>query len=327
MVWEQYGEMEQSVAESGQQVLAGNSVTPAVADYTAVLQTQLARHYPDWEVTDLTVAGQGVTFLAFQAETRPFGLVALRVPWQRIIVSENDGTLESRRLLQQDADLTTHLQQHALPVPAVHWLHLGTDGYDFMAAAFMPNDSSLPDQRTFGRLVRQIHQLPIPAVPLVGMGGFPCYQLIAQRISERMAGLTRQTGLEIPLPAAGTMMAALAPRAEQRALLHMDARPANLFTQQGQILAIADWENALIGDPALELARIAEYGFLDDLFIAGYGADLLAALPPAIATIYRLDTAVMLANVFVQEAPDPTAAQTMIARTRALVAQLRDLLA
>lgn len=304
---------------------AGGAST--IAARMTALQAQLTQHYPDWGVTELSIAGQGVTFLAFRAVTQPFGMVALRVPWQQIISSENDGQLESRRLLQQDASLTTHLQQHRVPVPAVHWLHLGTDGYDFMAAAFMSNDGSAPDQGEFGRLMQQIHHLPVPAIPLVGMGTLPWYQLIPQRIQQRLVGLMRQTGLTIPLPATVAMAAALAQRADQQALLHMDARPANLFTQQGRILAIADWENALIGDPALELARIAEYGFLDAAFSAGYGADLLAALPPVISTIYRLDTAVMLANVFVQEAPDPIAAQTLIARTQVLVAQLHDLLA
>ncbi len=39
-------------------------------------------------------------------------------------------------------------------------------------------------------------------------------------------------------------------------------------------------------------------------------------------TIYRLDTVVMLAIVFLDEAPDPEAAEAMIARARALAAEL-----
>ena len=91
---------------------------------------------------------------------------------------------------------------------------------------------------------------------------------------------------------------------------------------EGKIVAIADWGNALFGDPALELARIAESGFLSEQFIAGYGEDLLGTIAPQIATIYRLDTVVMLAIVFIDEAPDPYAARTMIARAWALAAEL-----
>jgi hypothetical protein len=102
----------------------------------------------------------------------------------------------------------------------------------------------------------------------------------------------------------------------------MDARAANLFTRRGAIVAIVDWGNALVGDPALELARIAESDLLDADFLAGYGSDPLGALPPAIGCLYRLDTVVMLALVFLTEAPDPAAAQAMLARVRTLLAAL-----
>ena len=103
----------------------------------------------------------------------------------------------------------------------------------------------------------------------------------------------------------------------------MDARPANLFTWQGAIVAIVDWGNALVGDPALEVARIAESGHLSDDFLAGYGGDPLGALPPAIQSLYRLDTVVMLALVFLAEAPDPAMARAMLARSRTLLAALQ----
>jgi hypothetical protein len=41
-----------------------------------------------------------------------------------------------------------------------------------------------------------------------------------------------------------------------------------------------------------------------------------------VETLYRLDTAVMLANVFLGEAPDPAAARVMVARSRELAARL-----
>jgi hypothetical protein len=171
--------------------------------------------------------------------------------------------------------------------------------------------------------MRAIHVGPPPDLPLVEQAGLPCHERIAARLVQRAAAFARLTGEALPLPPAGALAEVLACRAAYRSLLHLDARPANLFTRSGAITAIIDWGNALVGDPALELARIAEYGHLDEGFLAGYGDDYaLGDLPPAVETLYRLDTAVMLANVFTGEAPDPEAARGMVARARTLAARL-----
>jgi aminoglycoside phosphotransferase (APT) family kinase protein len=107
----------------------------------------------------------------------------------------------------------------------------------------------------------------------------------------------------------------------------MDMRPANVLTRDGHIVAVIDWSNALIGDPALELARIAEYGYLDAEFYAGYGmTDGFAHVPRSVELLYRLDTAVMLAVVFLSESPDPQCAQSQGQRVIKLSAQLSALL-
>lgn len=292
------------------------------APYLAELHEQLTRHYPAWGVGGLTVAGAGLNFLVCRAETAPFGPVALRVPWVRTLVNDTDGTLDARRLLEQEAVLTAHVGRHGVAVPAIYALHLGADGYDFLASEFMVGDASAPDSGAFGRLMRAIHTLPVPELALIEAGAAPFHERIAHRLTERAVAFARLTGAALPLPPREAVADTLAPRAAQRAILHMDARPANLFTRRGEIIAIADWGNALFGDPALELARIAESGHLSDGFIAGYGEDLLGTIAPVIATIYRLDTAVMLALVFIAEAPDPEAARAMIARARALAAEL-----
>lgn len=288
----------------------------------AELATQLARHYPAWEAREITVAGAGFNFLVCRAETVPFGTVALRVPWVRTLVNYTDGTLEVRHLLQQEADVSRHLGAHGLATPTIHALHLGDDGYDFLASEFVANDGSLPDQRAFGRFVRTLHAIEPPELTLIEGGDLPFHRQIASRLSERAAAFAHLTGAALPLPTEGEIAEIFAPRGAHRAVLHMDARPANLFTRDGVIVAIADWGNALVGDPALELARVAENGFLDAAFLEGYGDDPLGALPAPIATLYRLDTVVMLSLVFITEAPDPLVAQQMIARSRALAATL-----
>jgi aminoglycoside phosphotransferase (APT) family kinase protein len=292
------------------------------APYLAELQRQLTEQYPAWGVNALTVAGTGLNFLVCRAETVPFGPVALRVPWVRTLVNDTDGTLDARRLLEQEAALSTHVGRYGIAVPAIYALHLGADGYDFLASEFMVDDACVPDPLAFGQLMRAIHTVPVPELALIEGGTGPFHERIAARLVERAAAFARLTGAALPLPSREALAALLAPRAAQRAILHMDARPANLFTRQGEIVAIADWGNALFGDPALELARIAESGFLSEQFIAGYGEDLLGTIAPTIATIYRLDTVMMLAIVFIDEAPDPEAARAMIARARRLAAEL-----
>lgn len=298
-------------------------LTTDAATLLGQLRTQLARHYPDWRATDLTVAGAGLTFLVCRAETVPFGTVAVRMPWTRQIDNDNDGQLDARDLLVQEARVTEHIRAHGVAAPAIHALHLDDVGPDFLVSGFVVQDGSPPDARAFGRLMRAIHACPVPDLPLVEQAGLVLHERIAERLGQRAAAFARLTGEVLPLPAVGTLAELLACRAAQRSLLHMDARPANLFTRQGEIVAIVDWGNAMVGDPALELARIAEVGHLDEGFLAGYGDDhRLAHLPPAVETLYRLDTTVMLANVFLAEAPDPEAARVMITRSRALAARL-----
>ena len=53
----------------------------------------------------------------------------------------------------------------------------------------------------------------------------------------------------------------------------MDFRPANILARDGEIVGVIDWGNALVGDPALEVARVAKYGLWDDDFATGYGPD------------------------------------------------------
>ena len=297
---------------------------PAPEPYLAALRDVLARRYPTWGVIELHVAGAGLHFLVCRAETTRYGTLALRTPWVATLVNDTDGVLDARRLLHQEAALADYVRARGIPAPTTHALHLDDEGIDFLASDFAIGDGSPPDPRAFGALLRAVHALPPPNFPLIEGGDTPPHERIATRLSERAAALARLTGEAFPLPDRDALAQLLAPRAAVRATLHMDARPANLFTRRGAIVAIVDWGNALVGDPALELARIAESGHLDDPFLAGYGDDPLGALPPAIAALYRLDTAVMLALVFLAEAPDPTAARAMLARARALLALLRE---
>jgi aminoglycoside phosphotransferase (APT) family kinase protein len=123
----------------------------------------------------------------------------------------------------------------------------------------------------------------------------------------------RLAGVRLALPEPDVLQALLERQTAASCVLHMDMRPANLLTWRSEIKAVVDWTNALTGDPALELARIAEYGHLTDEFRAGYGA--AAAVPKPVELLYRLDTAVMLAVVFLSEAPNAELGARQVART------------
>jgi hypothetical protein len=277
-----------------------------------------------WQAAGLREAGAGVTFLVCRAETAPFGTVAIRVPWTGHHVSDNDAGIASRQLLWQEAGVAAHVGAHGIAAPKVHALHRGDDGFDFMVSEFMVADGSPPDARAFGRLMRAVHTCPPPTVPLVEQTDQPFDRTIAARIARRGAVFARLTGLALALPSRAAMATLLEPGSARRSLLHMDARPENLFTREGRIIAIADWANALIGDPALELARMEEWGHPGGEFLAGYGeARPFGALPPAAECLYRPDAVLVLAIVFLSVAPDAERARPLVARAVAVAAQLR----
>ena len=302
----------------------GGAVTACTALPLEELRRQLATCYPQWQVAGLRVAGAGLSFLVCRAETAPFGVVAIRVPRVRHFVSDNDDGIPARQLLEQESGVVAHIGAYGIAVPQVHALHLGDDGFDFMVSAFIENDGSRPDEHEFGHLMRAIHACPPPTVPLAEQTDRPFNETIAARIARRAATFARLTGRPLGLPGVAEMAALLAVGNTRRSLLHMDARPENLFTRAGRIVAIADWANALIGDPALELARMAEWGHLGDDFLAGYGEPRpFAALSAPAELHYRLDAVLVLAIVFLSEAPDPVLAAPLVERAVELAARLR----
>jgi hypothetical protein len=112
---------------------------------------------------------------------------------------------------------------------------------------------------------------------------------------------------------------------------HLDVRAPNLRCSGGTVRAMLDWSNALIGDPALELGRLAEYallpdnGFCYEAILAGYQAPVAA--DSAAFWIYRLDAAVMLALLFSSELPGTGLGPGAVGRLREVHQQLTEKLA
>jgi aminoglycoside phosphotransferase (APT) family kinase protein len=229
----------------------------------------------------------------------------------------NDPPQDSRDLLELEAALARHARAHRLPAPRVHDLVRHDDG-DLLISEYIESDGSEVDAAELGGLVRRLHGAPLPACAsaLPHAAG-----ILIERIARRARAVERLTGLALDLPPPERLAGALPPDGEV-SLLHMDVRPDNLLTRGGAVAALVDWANALIGPPLLELARIAEYGALDDRFASGYRLEASATTGPAWA-LYRLDTAVMLAVVFLAEAPDPVRAADQLRRIRDLAGELR----
>jgi aminoglycoside phosphotransferase (APT) family kinase protein len=109
--------------------------------------------------------------------------------------------------------------------------------------------------------------------------------------------------------------------------VHLDVRASNIRCAGGEVRGLLDWSNALTGDPAMELGRLAEYALLLESGI-DYGAVLDGYREPvpvnsAAFWIYRLDAAVMLALLFSSEAPNAQLGPPAVDRLREVHQRLR----
>lgn len=285
------------------------------------LEQEIQRYYPDWCLQELQVVGEGLEALVCRAETASFGKVAIQVPWNRFEANENDTFVDYRALLQQEAVLARHLQPLGLPVPTIYALHVEGET-DFLVSSYIENDGSPVPGRQLGEVLARIHKSPVPMIDPCGQGA-PLPAILAERIGRRLRVVEQYTGLRLTLPDGWAKQ--LEWQGARQSILHMDFRPANLLSNEGRLRAVVDWSNLLIGDPTLELARIAEYGHLDQAFLEGYGMpDPFGDLPSGLGDLYRLDTAVMLAVVFLSDAPNPRSARTQIERVQALCTSFRN---
>lgn len=297
------------------------------------LSSILRDRYGHLGITGLREIGHGLDARVYRASSASLGDVAIRVPHSRYLNSGNETQLDTRRQLRQDFELSGHLRAHGLPVPAVFVLHRSDDteadkaGPDFTIGEYVPSDGgALPDE-AFGRLIRAIHTVPAPPAGLVCMESCDdADQVLAQRIGERFAKLAAVTALDVSLPPVAALLAADRDPAAGRRLLHMDLRPENVLVRSGRPVALLDWSNALVGDPALDLARAAEYGVLTPAVLAAYGDPGGFTMSPSAPrqVVYRLDTAVMLSHVFLDGAPDPLKARHYTERVRSLCRLLGD---
>ncbi|PEV96965.1 aminoglycoside phosphotransferase [Bacillus cereus] len=263
------------------------------------LATILSQDYKELAVQDLKVIGTGVQNIVFRGDSEK-GALAFRVPWEREVENINEDLFNSRISLQKETALSKFCYSKGIPVPKIHGLHLSAE-LDFLISDYVSTDHMPISACKIGKLISELHSIPIDGLQYEQNIREPISKYIAERIVKRIEGFNAITNCGVKLPETKTIEHILSTADHAKSLLHMDLRPANLIGYNGGVKAIVDWDNALIGHPLLELMRIAETNEVNwEEFKEGYKNDsIFNASPHMVSLFYRLDTAVMLANLFI----------------------------
>ncbi|KAM3458052.1 hypothetical protein MY3296_000702 [Beauveria thailandica] len=272
-------------------------------------------------LSNLETLAQGLEFNVYKATSLTHSSVVLRVPKFKVFQNANDSNIDARALVRQEAAILALLRSAPVPVPRCHGIY-EVNGYPAMVCEFMAADSATTatataddDDAALGRVAALIHATPIPAdwaVELVAMEGFSRTQLPAlflKRMRRRfeVLGELETQARDWALDEA-TLRAVAEPLLgrEPPALLHMDLRRANVQMRGGEVTAVFDWTNALLAPPVVDAYRSMEWGAQSEAFLQGYrSVRPLEAVSEREEAFLRLDAALVLALVFVSEAPDP----------------------
>ncbi|KAJ6785811.1 hypothetical protein PWT90_05436 [Aphanocladium album] len=276
----------------------------------------------DTGVTDAAFLAEGLEFTVYKATSPTEGPVVIRIPKFKIFQNANDPNNDARDLVRQEAAIFRLLQETTVPVPKFlsyheinesHGFH-GLVGFPAMLCEYVPEEEALADDAALGRMGALIHTTPVPAdwdVKLVAMEGCTSGQfaeLFLKRINRRFETLGRlEPQTKGWAPDAGTLLQVAEPL--QRfapTLLHMDLRHVNVRMKDGKVAAVFDWTNALLAPPVVDVYRSLEWGAQREPFLEGYrSVRELGEVSEREEAFLRLDAALVLALVFVSEAPDP----------------------
>lgn len=279
------------------------------------------------ELTGIRRLSGGIESTAFLARSREWGPVVVKVPLLLEYANVNDPNAEAGQLFEQESVLFEHLRSFsfaAVPEPCAH----GRVGnIDYSICTYVEGDGSVPDPVNVGWLLAQLHAMPIPNIATSAQEGMVTSSLIPARLLRRLKVFEELTRLPVPMPPESVLQEMLIPLDADAALLHLDVRAVNLVASQGNVRALLDWSNSLIGPRQLEWARLRE---LSDVEWAGFkhGYQSVAPAPAGTAAtelVFRCDAAVMLSLVFLSEAPDPESARRAVGRALELCTEVRAL--
>ncbi|MFL5999712.1 MAG: phosphotransferase family protein, partial [Streptomyces sp.] len=240
--------------------------------------------------------------------------VAVRLAHRRFDSNANDPHVDTRALLLQEYEIARHLAAHDLPVAEAKELVLADEptSPDVLLSAYVPDDGSDLDSFALGQLLARLHQVPPPRLRPVASEGVPTASAITARIVRRWAEIGHLVD-DWPKPPDASLIAQQLTSLTEDSLLHLDVRGDNIRRRQGRAVALLDWSNALLGSPSLEFGRLVEYARYPenelDMAAIRSGYTRTATVPPdsdPCLYVCRLDAALMLALVFLSEAPDPS---------------------
>lgn len=268
-------------------------------------------------LTGLAEIGAGLEFRVWRAHHPIWGQVVLRAARRRFDSNDNDPIVDTGELLRREAGLARVLAATAIPVPThVDLLH---EEVDVAISEFIPTDDTSCSCVELGALTARLHNLGTADGLQIREDSTHVFRTtISERLSHRWSVL-RAIEPALPKLPSPSELSALVPEGTAANLLHLDLRAANLLVRDGEIRALIDWSNSMVGDPALELARVAEYARLPENgidyadFLHGYST--VRPLPvrsTACWELYRLDAAAMLAVVFNSESPEPVRGPEML---------------
>ena len=268
--------------------------------------------------------GVGNEFYILRADL-PSGAVAIKVPKDKVFSNVNDAHIDSKVLLDQEFALIKHAKANGITQVPEPIGDIEAAGFGALIMSYVPSDDSKPDEFELGKLLATIHSIALPNIELSAQEKSEIPELIAGRLHRRWNELNSLVDNLPALPNRKSLVELLESTRQAKQLLHMDFRQANFRMKDGKVVALLDWSNALIGHPAIELARAAETGETGSKFLEGYvSVKALPDITPAVETVFRLDTATMLALVFLSENPDPERGPIAVNRVLELHRELKE---
>jgi fructosamine-3-kinase len=275
-------------------------------------------------VTDIHQVGVGNEFYILRADLLQ-GPAVIKVPKDKVFSNVNDAHIDSKVLLDQEFALIRHAKANGLEQVPEPIGDIEAAGFGALIMSYVPSDDSQPNEFELGKLLATIHSIDLPDIELSAQEGSEIPELIADRLHRRWKELGTLVDNLPALPSRNSLVRLLEDTRQTKQLLHMDFRHANFRMNEGRVVALLDWSNALIGHPAVELARAAETGETGPEFLKGYASvKELPNITPVVETIFRLDTATMLALVFLSEDPDPERGPIAVNRVFELHKELKE---
>ena len=280
-------------------------------------------------LTDVETAGQGLECLVFKAQSPTYNNVVLKIPRVKVYQNANDFSVEAKSLIQQELRIYELLQDGHVPVPKA-CKYLEQDGYPAMLCEYVDDDGTSVSGEEMGRVAASIHATKGDNMgTTVAMETGDVFSTMEQRMKRRFDVLARSvpeaSGWIHDWNHIHNILEGL--KRFPSSLLHMDFRDVNLRHKKGRISAVIDWTNALTGPAAIDIYRTLEFSQLGDGFIKGYTET--ANFPQVTARedcLLRLDAALVLALVFMVEAPDAVRGEIAVARVKELSQSLSGVL-